>query len=284
VNPCSAFIAAVSLVWVSFPGSSAAGDLALTDISHIHGISFDAVKFGSVLLATHYGVYRAKPDRTVETVSEDANDYMGFSSDPGNFGRLLASGHPGQGGNLGVIASTDGGATWTKISDGAGGPVDFHTISVSLADPKVIYGLFNGIQVSRDGGAGWTLVGPSPAQVIDLAASAIDRDRVYAGTMAGLMRSVDGGFSWSLIGPSGRAATMVEATVEGSLYAFFAGAGLYRFAKESSWQLLATDFGERHILHLAANPTDPQHLVAVTEENALIESRDGGTTWQRFAE
>lgn len=280
----STFLAAASISYLGFLGSLAAAELPLTDVSHIHGIGFDAANPGSVLLATHYGVFRARPDRIAETVSEDANDYMGFSLDPGDTGRLLASGHPGQGGNLGVIASTDGGVTWTKISEGAEGPVDFHAMSVSPADPTVIYGLYGGIQVSRNGGATWSMVGPGPEQVIDLAASAIDTDTVYAGTTTGLMQSDDGGVSWSLIGPSGRAATLVETTGDGSLYAFFAGAGLYRFAKESSWQELATNFGERYILHLAANPTDPQHLVAVTEESALLESRDGGKTWQGFAE
>lgn len=280
----STFLAAASFTYLALVGSLAAAELPLTDVSHIHGIGFDAANPGSVLLATHYGVYRARPDRTAETVSEDANDYMGFSIDPADAGRLLASGHPGQGGNLGVIASTDGGSTWTKISEGAEGPVDFHAMSFSPADPKVIYGLYGGIQVSRDGGVAWGMVGPGPEVVIDLAGSAIDTDTVYAGTTAGLMQSDDGGVSWSLIGPSGRAATMVETTGDGSLYVFFAGAGLYRLTKASSWQELATKFGERYIMHLAADPTDPQHLVAVTEESTVLESRDGGATWQGFAE
>lgn len=280
----STFFAAASISYLGFQGASTAAVLPLTEVSHIHGMGFDAANPGSVLLATHHGVYRVGLDRMAETVSEDANDYMGFSLDPSDAGRLLASGHPGQGGNLGVIASTDGGTTWTKISEGADGPVDFHAMSFSPADPKVVYGLHGGIQVSRDGGTTWSMVGPGPEQVIDVAGSAVDTDTVYAGAMAGLMQSDDGGVGWSLIGPPGRAATMVETTGDGSLYVFFAGAGLYRLAKGGSWQELAANFGERYILHLAADPADPQRLVAVTEESTVLESRDGGATWQGFAE
>lgn len=167
-----------SIAYLGLLGPVAAAELPLADVSHIHGVGFDAANPGSILLATHYGVYRARPDRMAETVSEDADDYMGFSPDPANSGRLLASGHPGQGGNLGVIASTDGGSTWTKIAEGAEGPVDFHAMSFSTVDPKVVYGLYGGIQVSRDAGATWNMVGPGPEDVIDLAGSATDTDTV----------------------------------------------------------------------------------------------------------
>ena len=42
----------------------------------------------------------------------------------------------------GVIASTDGGVTWSSLAEGASGPVDFHAMAISRADPKVIYGSF----------------------------------------------------------------------------------------------------------------------------------------------
>jgi photosystem II stability/assembly factor-like uncharacterized protein len=262
---------------------SRAEELPLAEVSHIHGIGFDPSKPGSVLLATHYGIYRANPDGVAETVSADANDYMGFSPDPADAGRLLASGHPGQGGSMGVILSTDGGVTWQKIADGVGGPVDFHAMTVSRVDPRVIYGVYGGIQASGDGGMSWTIAGPGPDRVIDLAASPIDTDTVYAGTMGGLMRSVDAGKTWALVGPPGRAATLVETTADGSLYAFLGGAGLFKL-NEGDWTELATDFGERYLLHLAGDPADAAHLVAVTDESVVLESRDGGKTWQGFGQ
>lgn len=275
-------ILAVSIVFSALVVPSLAQQMRLSDVSHIHGIGFDPSKAGSILLATHTGVFRANPDGSAETISTDANDYMGFSPDPADTGRLLASGHPGQGGSMGVILSTDGGATWQKIADGVGGPVDFHAMAISRADSKVIYGLYGGVQVSRDGGATWTATGPGPDQVIDLAASPAAVDTIYAGTVGGLMQSTDAGKTWTLLGPQGQPATMVEATADGSLYVFFSGIGLFQLPKDGKSVALASDFGERYILHLAADPADAAHLVAVTDESAVLESQDGGKTWQGF--
>lgn len=121
-----------SLVVLALGAPWSAEQMPLSEVSHVHGVGFDPSKPGSILLATHCGFYRANPDGNAETASTDANDYMGFSPDPGDAGRLLASGHPGQGGNMGVILSTDGCVTWQKITDGVDGPVDFHAMSVTL--------------------------------------------------------------------------------------------------------------------------------------------------------
>ena len=264
--------------WSTLPASP----MSVSEISHVHGIGFDPAEPGTIFLATHNGLYRAKPDGTATATSSDRNDYMGFTPDPANTGRLFASGHPAGGGSMGVIVSADGGVTWSQLSTGANGPVDFHAMTVSRADPKTMYGLYGGIQVSRDGGATWAVAGPGPERVIDLAASATEVDVLYAGTVGGLMQSSDAGSTWTLIGPA-IATSMVEATPDGSLYAFFAGTGLYKLsAADGKWSELAKDFGESYILHLAADPTDPAHLVAVTDAGAIIESIDGGKTWEPF--
>ena len=264
---------------------ASAQHISLSEVSHIHGIGFDLPHPGSIFLATHYGVYRASPDGTAVAISSDRNDYMGFSIDPADAGRLLASGHPEGGGNMGVIVSDDGGATWTQLATGAGGPVDFHTMTISRADPKVIYGLYGDIQISRDGGATWDIAGPAPGQVIDLAAAPNATDSLYAGTASGLMLSTDAGKTWSPIGPADVAATMVEMANDGSLYTFFYGAGVFRLSTaDGKWNPLASDFGESYILHLAADPKDPKHLVAVTEKSAVLESMDGGLTFEPFGQ
>lgn len=277
-SPFIYFFAALAVL----AGPAAAEQLPLSEVSHIHGVGFDPATPSSILLATHYGIYRATADGMAETVSLNADDYMGFTPDPGDPGRLLASGHPGQGGNLGVIVSADGGATWSKLADGVSGPVDFHAMTISRADPKVIYGLYGGIQVSRDGGLSWALAGPGPQEVIDLAASPSEPGTALAGTTAGLMQSTDFGATWALVGPQGVAATMVEATGDSSLYVFLVGAGLFHRPAGGDWVELASDFDERYLLHLAADPTNPVHLVATTQESALVESLDGGKTWKAF--
>ena len=77
-------------------------------------------------------------------------------SDPLSY---FASGHPATGGNLGFIASKDGGAKWEQVSPGADGPVDFHQLDVSAADPLVVYGVYRNVQRSADGGKNWSIEG-----------------------------------------------------------------------------------------------------------------------------
>jgi photosystem II stability/assembly factor-like uncharacterized protein len=156
-------------------------------------------------------------------------------------------------------------------------------MTISRADPQRIYGLYGGIQVSRDGGTTWSIAGPGPDRVIDLAASPTEADVVYAGTVAGLMLSSDAGQTWTAMGPPDVAASMVEATGDGSVYAFLVGPGLFKLSgSDGRWSQLAADFGESYLLHLAADPSDPTHLVVVTEASAILESADGGKTWDSF--
>jgi photosystem II stability/assembly factor-like uncharacterized protein len=264
------------------PTASSQERIGIAEVAHIHGIAFDPKDSSRVLLATHYGVFEALADGSAARVSSTRDDFMGFTTVPGRSDLLVASGHPETGGNLGFIASGDGGVTWRRVSEGAMGPVDFHALTVSPADPQVLYGLYRGIQSSRDGGQTWTLEGPGPDQVFDLAASPVDEDTLFAATGGGLQRSTDGGKSWSLVGPASPV-TMVETGVDGTLYAFFAGAGLYSAnAEATQWLAVNEELPGREFLHMASDPDDPDHLVAVTHASEVLESLDRGRTWAPF--
>jgi photosystem II stability/assembly factor-like uncharacterized protein len=274
----------LSLVVLTVLGVSAAAaqSVPLADVAHIHGVAFDAKHPGQLLLATHYGLYRTERGGLAQIVSEDANDYMGFTPSPDDPDLLLASGHPATGGNMGFIVSTDGGVTWSQRSPGASGPVDFHALTVSRADSRVIYGLYGSIQVSRDGGTSWEVTGPAPERTIDLAASALEVDTLYAGTAAGLAVSKDAGATWQMWGDP-VPLTMVETAPSGKIYAFYAGVGLIVGEKDGTgWKLLSGDLGAHDFLHFAVDPADERHLVAVTQDSLILESRDGGSQWEQF--
>jgi hypothetical protein len=251
----------------------------ITNLPHIHGIAFGAAD--ELILATHRGVFAVDPAGQARLISEP-NDFMGFTAAGAD--RLIASGHPSGGGNLGVVTSNDGGTEWFPLADGVGGPVDFHAMSVSPADPEVVYGLFGGIQVSRDGGKTWTMSGPAPADTIDIAAAPTDPAALYAGTMDGLMISTDFGASWTRSGPEGIPVTAVESTGSGEIYAFFAGGGLFRRDGDGSWITLSEKFGQRVILHLAVHGETPHRLAAVTEASDVLISDDAGKSWRPLAQ
>ncbi len=277
-------VAAVVIIGVAV-GSPSRSDEAvslseLPQATHIHGIGVDREDPSRLYLATHHGLFAASlGDGTATRVSEDRNDYMGFTPHPTE-PLLYASGHPEGGGNLGVIASRDDGRTWERLAGGANGPVDFHAMDISPADPGVMYGLYGDIQVSRDGGKTWAVAGAPPADVFDLAASARDPNTLYAATGAGLLVSRDAGKSWEPAFMLQRPASLVETDADGTLYAFVVGTGLVKAEEPGlSWETVNADWGERVLLHLAVDPGNPERLFAVTDEGGILASTDGGQSW-----
>jgi hypothetical protein len=280
---------AVATIGVSFVNRSfSAGETtipALAKETHFHGIAVDGNDPTRLHLATHHGFYSVGPDGRARRISRTSDDFMGFTPHPSDPAVLYASGHPAGGGNLGVITSKDGGKSWSKLADGVGGPVDFHQMDASRADPKVIYGVYGGLQRSADGGRTWSKAGPVPDGLIDLAASGKDGDTLYAATKSGLFMSIDAGRSWRQAHVIKRPATMVQVAAQGEVYAFIFGTGLVRADDGGvNWRLVSNAFGRAYVLHLAVDKKDGRKLYAVTlnpetRAQAVLMSEDRGASW-----
>lgn len=275
-------VAAIAVT--NFTASAAPVPLSELEVStHIHGLAVSRADPSRLLIATHHGLYRAGPDGTAELISK-VQDFMGFNAHPADPDMLYASGHPADGGNLGFIASEDGGKTWRQISPGVDGPVDFHQMTVSPADPGRIYGAFGDIQVSGDSGRIWSIAGPAPEGLIDLAASSNSADTLFAATETGLLVSKDAAKTWTGV-LEGSPVTMVEVAPDGTVYAFVLGQGLMRSDQEDPLALeaVSTGFGDGYLLHLAVDPSDPRRLFAATGEGDILQSSDRGVTWSEMA-
>lgn len=252
---------------------------ALAQHTHIHGLAVDREVPGHLLIATHHGVFRANPEGQATRISA-VKDFMGFSAHPAEPRTYFGSGHPPEGGNLGFIVSMDGGATWTQRSPGANGPVDFHQLAISPVDPDIIYGAYGALQRSVDGGQEWSVVGPLPSDLISLAASAVDADTLYAATRTGLHRSEDGGMTWSPV-LGGAPVSLVKVTDDARIFAFIPGQGIAA-AQEADLQfaLLAAEWGNEVLLHLAIDPEDADRMFAASHLGNVFRSIDGGATWE----
>jgi photosystem II stability/assembly factor-like uncharacterized protein len=182
-------------------------------------------------------------------LGENRDDFMGFSLHPTNPNVIYTSGHPASGGNMGVMRSEDGGMTFKRILQGLQGePVDFHSMTISPANPKILYGWFKGkLYRTKDGGKTWALASargmPQEGFCFGapcLAADTKDEHSLYAGTPKGLLVSNDFGDNWS--------------TIQAELEAF-AGVGI--------------------------DPANAKRLLAFTKKLGVSTSQDGGKTWQR---
>jgi len=273
--------AAVTLAAIPPASAEALKDLA--GKTHYHGIAFARSGSATLLLATHNGLFAVDSNGEATQVSL-VQDYMGFSPNPADPLTYFASGHPSGGGNSGFLASTDGGATWKQLSAGDGGPVDFHQMDVSPADPKTIYGAYGGLQASRDGGETWSVMGEPPAALIAIAASSVKAEQIYAATKNGLHMSVDAGASWQPLFFDGEVVSAIKAGPNGTLLAFVLGRGFVKTTEDKprDWTVLSNGFENAIPLHVAVDPADGNHLALTTQANDVLESRDGGATWTPF--
>lgn len=255
--------------------------------NHVHGLAYDEGN-DRVFLGTHYGLFLLE-DATTSTdpalyqVGETRDDLMGLTIHPTDESTLWASGHPASGGNAGVIQSTQGGFNWTHISDAdPRGPVDFHSMTVSHADPDLLVGAYRGnLYVSEDGGHAWTVNGQAPGA---LALDPQERDRVYAASGEGLEVSEDLGASWTLVNDV-PTATITVSPADGTLYGFLEGVGFAASTDEgASWEEanegLNVPSGE-FVFVIGAHREDPDVLWAATTGDEVYRSLDGADSWQR---
>lgn len=244
-------------------------------VSHVHGLGLNPGD-GSLIVATHYGSFRipAEGDEA-ERIGESFQDTMGFTvAGPDHF---LGSGHPdvagmqaGQPGRLGLVESTDAGATWTILS--LGGEVDFH--GLAFAHDQV-YGW--------DSGTGRFMVSTNRRDwetraTLDLFGFAVDpddREHIIGAGPDGLIESTDGGRTWTVLeGPR-----LVALSWDGD-------AGLWGADPTGAvWHLAGTDWTEAGRL-----PGEPQALLATPDAlyaaahdvegvTAIYRSTDDGQTW-----
>ena len=248
--------------------------------TYIHGMALSTTAGAQLLILTDHGL-QAFSLSTLEAplVGSSQLDLMGLAADAE--GNLYASGHLASGGNTGVLLSADAGESWTKLSDGADGPVDFHQMAVSAADPATLYGAYAGqLQRSRDAGRTWDVVGPSPVGLIDLAASAVGSDTLYAATESGLLKSEDGGATWAQDHPTEGPVSLVEVTAQGEVYAFVLGEGLVHAEEDASgWALISRQLDSGPIVHFAIG--GPLAFAALGS-GAILISLDGGANWKRL--
>jgi hypothetical protein len=98
-----------------FPAEAATTVYELAQVTHFHGLAVDPAETSRLYLATHDGLFVVEADGTANPLSDRRDDLTSFTQHPTKASILYASGHPAGGGNLGFIASGDGGTSWRQL-------------------------------------------------------------------------------------------------------------------------------------------------------------------------
>ncbi|QJY47815.1 F510_1955 family glycosylhydrolase [Pseudonocardia broussonetiae] len=247
------------------PGVGSAG----LPYEHVHGLGIDPAD-DTVFVATHDGLFRSSPGGALERADSTGRDLMGFTiTGPGAF---LSSGHPGPGEQvanpLGVVESTDAGATWTAL--GLAGQVDFHALE---AVPGAVYGYDatnRVLRASTDGGHSWDTRVALAA--LDIAADPADPTVILATVQGGVAASRDGGRIFTA--PTGPALAYLSWAPTGTVYGIGLDGALFASTTGGAgWQQVGVVPGGRPQALTATGAT----LLAATAGGVYRSDDDGAT-------
>lgn len=256
----------------------------VSSITHGHGLAVDVEDPSKVYIATHHGLIVLMNDKDLFKVGSASDDYMGFSPHPTNSKIFFSSGHPSTGGNIGFQKSEDSGLSWKKVSNGVNGPVDFHAMAVSAANPNLIFGWFQGaLQRSLDEGRNWEIAGTTTFPVVNLATDPKDENIVYAASPQGLMLSTDKGRQWTKILDGFVSVAVVNPQDSQKLISYSEQQNLVKSNDGGkTWEKINADFAGETPLFISFSKQNPEIIYLLTEKNSIYKSTDGAVTWSKI--
>lgn len=263
-------IAVVVIGWAVRPADDQAG--APASIGHVHGLGINPAN-GLLYAAAHNGVFRVPVDGPAVRVGDGDQDTMGFTVAGAN--HFLASGHPGADHDgpthLGLIESTDGGASWRTLS--LEGGADFHALRYRH-DTVYGYNSANGqLMVSKDR-TNWQARSGIPLR--DFVVSPSSPDTLLATTEQGVARSTDGGRTWNPSG--GPAFVLLDWERADRLWGVTAIGEVLRSSDDgATW----TTAGRVEGLATAFSAHADDLYVSI-HERGIFHSADGGASWSEL--
>lgn len=177
----------------------------------------------------------------------------------------------------GVFRSDDNGETWTAFNNGL---TDLRVKALAITPGgDVLTGTQNGLFISSDNGDNWAEISNGLNNTWILSLLPVSEDTLLAGTFNGAYLTTDHGANWSSGG-----------VVFGSIYSLarqlpatlYAGDGQFFFRSTDNgvtWspaisdQLVFASFVDLYV-------TPSAGLIAATANHGIVQSSDGGATWQ----
>ena len=196
-------------VYKSTDGGKTWMNVGLKDSHHIGRIVIDPKKTDTVYVAAQghlwgankeRGLYKTTDGGKTWTLSKFVNEDTGFNDiaiDPNDSNTLYAAayqrrrtpfGFQGGGPGSGLYKTTDGGASWTKLTSGLpAGDAGRIGLDIYRKDPKVVYAIYehtteSGVYRSDDKGETWkkqSATNPRPSYYSQIRVDPTNADRVY---------------------------------------------------------------------------------------------------------
>ena len=275
---------------ILFAGS-ASGGLWKTTVGGVGAAAWDRVDTGFAVL----GVSTIAIDSTNPDVM-----YIGtgeaYSHDSTNGGEVIRHARGSYG--MGILKTTDGGATWTESLDWTyAASKGIWMIEIHPTDPSILYAATtDGVYKSTDAGGSWTQV-HSVVMAMDVRIHPTSPNIVFAAcgnfgsTGRGIYRTTTGGTSWSKLTSglptswNGKCQLDIAPTSPNIIFASIAdddvGKGLYRSTNTgNSWsQVNSTDFPSYqgwYSHYVLVSPFDSQDLFVGGIE--IYRSTNGGNS------
>jgi photosystem II stability/assembly factor-like uncharacterized protein len=193
----------------------------------------------------------------------------------------------------GAYLSTDGGESWGQTLRGE----NIEAVEIVLSDPAIAYAASSeAVYRSQDGGLtwervsggqdGWGAPGVRAGFPIDLQVDPRDPDRIFVNNYGGgNFLSTDGGRTWTVASQGYTGAQVRDIGVDPTTGRVFAAArsGIF-VSDDGGGEWVGLSYPPAASLEwyvVAADPTDPQHVLAANNwQGVILQSHDGGQMWR----
>ena len=218
--------------------------------------------------------------------------------DPGNPSIMYTAAVAG-----GVWKTTNGGQTWSQLTDLSIPNIAVNSLAIDPASPQTLYagtgeGYFNGDRVrgagifkSTTGGATWARLSstatPDFYYVIDIVVSPRNSNRIYAATRTGVWRTTNGGNTWNRVLDTSAVFGCFDLAVQPGDDGFiFAACGTFQYGPKSgiyrtedvggksAWEQVFTETNIGRTT-LAIAPSNPNTIYALAAEAGAGIYQDG---------
>jgi hypothetical protein len=261
----------------TLPGSDV-DPSTLPGLGHVHGLGTNPAD-DSLMVATHFGLWKIDDAGTAKRVGDAAHDFMGFAV-IGN-DHFIASGHPNGARSLpplmGLIESKDGGKTWKSRS--LMGDADFHSLRIA-DDGTYGWNSSNTKIMSSKDHEKWS-TSDTETMLLDFVVDPNDGQRMV-GTIAESRTDLethtsnDGGNTWQELDGAPSLIRLAWSDSD-NVWGFAPDGTIWRANSETwQWRKRGTAPGGPEAVEVSGD------VITVAAAGAISRSRDAGKSWSEL--